>query len=166
MYSSFFGEFFVGTGLKILKEPAETDDVNQFVGDNIQAKRHQRQFGAFFQRSQDSVVLDTDFIKIIGFRPQGRSLALSLIADYLCIGALDDFIGGQFLEGLDIVFWFEPFAMRHFEKVADQLLGHSDGLVDNLDLFPAERGVVMHGAHIRAIAYNANDIKMITYLMD
>jgi hypothetical protein len=75
-----------------LQELAESDDMDQFMRNDVQAERHQGQARRVGQRGENGVVLQTNFIEIITLRTQRRAFAIPLIANDLGKRTLDNFI--------------------------------------------------------------------------
>ena len=64
-----FSQFFHVRGLEVLQKTAETHDVDQFMGDHIEAEREQGDLRPFLQRIEDGMVLNADFVEIETGRP-------------------------------------------------------------------------------------------------
>jgi hypothetical protein len=84
------------------------------------------------------MVLQTDFVKIVGRRTQRGVFSLAFVPDNLGKRAVNDFFRLQFYQRFDIIARTEPLTCRHFVVVADKFLGHGDGIIYDFNLFGTE----------------------------
>lgn len=59
---------------------------------------------------------------------------MAFIAHNLCKRAIDDFLGLQINQGLDIIFGAKPLTCRHLVMIADKLFGQRHGPIDDFNL--------------------------------
>jgi len=66
MDAFFFRESLFRGGIKTLQEFAETDDVDEFMGGDVEYQREKVHPGGLAQGGQNGMVLKADFIVVIG----------------------------------------------------------------------------------------------------
>ena len=90
------------------------------------------------------MVLQADFIKIIGRRTQRGVFAPAPVTDNLCKRTINDFFRFQLCQRLDIVPGTESLTGRHFVIVADKLLSHGHSMVYDFNFIGTEAVVFLH----------------------
>jgi hypothetical protein len=65
VYATLFIELFHVAGLEILQKTAESDDMNQFMGDHIQGERGEFNLGVQRENVQDGMILNADFVEVV-----------------------------------------------------------------------------------------------------
>ena len=87
MDPGFFQDFFGGGCRKITEKHAESDDMDQLMGGDIQGEGEKPNIGRLDQDPDDFVILKADFIKIIAGGSQGLIAFVPFIPDDLGEGA-------------------------------------------------------------------------------
>ena len=114
------------------------------MGDDIQRKRKELDFPGFFQGRSNRMVLQADFIKVIGGRSQRCVFTLALVADNLCKRAINNFFRLELFQRFNVVAGPEPLTCRHFVIVADKLFRHGNSVINDFQLIGAEALKFLH----------------------
>ena len=125
--------------LKTLKELGESDDMDQFVGKDINQKRQERQIVVPLESPENKVILKADKIEIArlapGFKILKRSYAL---AQYGQRKAADLF-SVQRAKGLDIIAIPLRLPDRCLEEITRCIFCNVEGIADGNNLILPEK---------------------------
>ena len=83
MHPGFFGHSFFVFCIEALQKLAESHDVYEFMGEDVQGKREKLQLFIGIYCRKDFVILQADFVIVIGGGPQRGVFETTFIADNL-----------------------------------------------------------------------------------
>lgn len=131
----FFFMFFFGGSVEALQKPAEPNDMDEFMGDDVKNQGIKIDVRVLRGNRKDGLILKAYFIIVVRGGSQGDVLEFGFISDDLSKGAGHDFIVGQLRPCLYIIAQAAPLHGGEFIIIADQLLGQGDRIVDHPNLF-------------------------------
>ena len=79
---------FLRRGIEKLEKLTEPDDVNEFVGDDIEHEGLEAEHLMTAQRAEDGMILKANEIVVVCVGAQASFRSLSFVADHLCEGTI------------------------------------------------------------------------------
>src|SRR5208337_2591713 len=121
MHPGLFQGLFLSASLEERQKLAETDDVHQFMSNDIEQQGEQGEMRAGFKGLEDIVILETDPVKIEPSRLQRGVLGAALVFGHQGVSMGGYLLPAQTLQGENVVAGPAPVGRAQLEKVGGHL---------------------------------------------